>query len=852
MVLDPGTVGIVLEGGGKSVPVWIENGIEGISEQSLNPQSVFAAAGGPGRYGDYEPGFAFAEQRTWEGGRANEFFTDDPTRYLDSKGAWTLTPGKLAPAPLWRFGRGYRPNGDDFVLPGNMTWRPLYGDNLFIDIPYTPATNITADKVYVHLRRVGYPQNGLTLELCSDDGFGAPGSVLQTATVDRSVITDVLSVFHGFKFSGTQPLTGSTQYHIKIYGDTTNDRDSHWEIGTDADVAGGLTSQDGSSWSTTNYTAYYRVTGVDAKCYHLPFVIDEQQYFVSIYRDSTASKVYMVGVRGKATAASATTLTNSNAALGTNGEYVGARIKIIRGTGRGQVRVIQSHTATSITVDTWDITPSTDSEYIVYETDRLTEVSTTGLGVVTDVVVYDNIAIFAQGESVNIRKMRFNAGASPPAHEFADDGSNRASLLEFGYVAGQGVLWRGTNSTAVTVSRSNKVTWGNNHSFGSAIAVGSASAPITNLLHYTNPGNAVSRLAVFKTSENGFIDDDKWYRDNLNIGAFPEATNGVAATVHGLYKFYNWSNSMERQYGDAVDDIDPNREAGMPAGRQGYISCVEAHPVGIILGIDAGVDGTSSVLFFDGNFYHEIYRAFETGKRIRSLVWQPNQGGKKFLWVGVGDDLIYLEFPRATRNPLADPTQRYMWEVSVVSSVHDLGNSSMYKLWKDLAFVTKNFDGRNVKGYLDIRVDGDIDSDRWTHIEAGEIRNSPIEVVKILKGGAQQFQYRIRALSNNATVPPIFNGITVKAVGQTPYASQFTFWGSFGPVATELEASSEDALPLFTDGGRQALVWTVSECVLERLIGKKCMVSVAQVNPQYSTDSRDNTQAQLILRVLDD
>ena len=849
MVLEPGTVDIVLEGGGKSVPVWIENGIEGISEQSLNPQSFLAAGGGPGRYGDYEPGFAFAEQRTWEGGRANEFFTDDASRYLDSKGAWTLTPGKLGPAPLWRFGKGYRPNLAEFVLPGNMTWQTIYGDNLYIDIPYTPSATITADKIYLHVRRVGWPQT-LTVELCDDSG-GEPDNVLKTATVDTDTITDVLSVFHGFDFSGTQELTGSTQYHIKIYGDSSDNRDSHWNVGVDAGGSGGLTSSDGTVWAAADFSAYYRVAGVDAKCYHIPFLLDEQQYFVSVYRDGTASKVYMVGARGKATAGAATTLTDSNAAFGTSDEFVGARVKIIRGLGRGQQRVISAHTGTVLTVPTWDVTPDNTSEYIIYETDRLSEVATTGLGVVAGVAVYDNIAHFAQGESVNIRKMRFNPGASPPAHEFADDGSNKASLLEFGYVDGAAVLWRGTNAATVTVSSAPRVGWGTGHTFATAIPVGSYGAYITNLLHYTEPGSNVSRLAVFMTSENGFVHAGKWYRDNLNIGAFPESTNGLAAIVHGLYKYFNWSNSVERQYGDAVDDIDPNRDAGMPAGRQGYISCGEAHPVGMIFGVDAGDDGTSSVMFFDGNFYHEIYRAFEVGKRIRSVVWQPNEGGKKFLWISVGDDLVYLEFPRATRNPFADPTQDYMWEFSMVSSVHDLGNSSMYKLFKDMAFVSKNFDGINVKGYLDVRVDGDIDSDRWT-IEAGEIRHSPIEVARILIGGAQQFQYRVRALSNNATVPPIFNGITLKAVGQTPYASQFTFWGNFGPVATELDASSEDKLAFIKDGSRVARVWTVSECVLEDLIGKKCLISVAQNRPQYSTDNRDNVMAQLILRVLDD
>src|SRR3990167_5216325 len=98
-----------------------------------------------------------------EGGRALEFFTDDQTRYLDSNGAWTLTPGKVAPAPQWFFGTGYRPNLSQFVLPGNVTWRPLYDETRYVDRAVTMDDAITADKVYVWVRRVGEKPGDLTV-----------------------------------------------------------------------------------------------------------------------------------------------------------------------------------------------------------------------------------------------------------------------------------------------------------------------------------------------------------------------------------------------------------------------------------------------------------------------------------------------------------------------------------------------------------------------------------------------------------------------------------------------------------------------------------------------------------------
>lgn len=852
---------IVIDNGRYSIPVWVRNGLKGLREFSQSPGSLFVAGGGAGKYGDAEPGFAFMEQRDWSGGRGLDFFGDDQTRYNDSKGTWSLTPGKIGPAPQWFFGSGYRPGLSEFDLPGNVTWRPLYGGTQYVDRLITPSATITADKAAFWIRRVGTPQSSLTFELCSDD-TGSPDTVLKSATVSTSTITDLLSVFYEFDFTGTQSLTGSTPYHLKIYGGDSDTRDGHWEVAVDSTNGDdGLYSEDGSSWTIASYAPYYRVVGEDIKAYHMPFYLDEVLYWVSIYRDGTSSRVWMNGKRGVATSTSATTLTDSGASFGSSSEYVGARVRIIRGKGAGQSRSIVSHTGTALTVSTWDITPDTTSQYIIYKTPRYTEVTTTGLGVVTDVTVLNNIAYFAQGEATNIRKMRFNPAT--PAHEFTDDGTNKASLLTEGYYADTpvAVLWRANNDAtaagANTVSRANAAAWGGSHSFGTAIKVGNGNYPITNIIDGSNDN--ASRLFVFKTGENGFVQSDKWYRDNVDIAAFPEATNGLAAKVHGLYKFSNWSWSLERQYGNAIDDLDPNREAGFPPGRQGYISAVESHPVGVLLAIDAGDTGTSSVQFFDGFNYHEIFRAPGVGKRIRSLIWQPNAEDKKFLWISCGDDLIYMEFPRHHRDPYKDDTQKFMHEFSFVSATYDMTNSSIYKVWKDIRFVTKNLSGADgIKLRLDYQLDNNIGTDNWltvlpdTNADVATVSQSPSQTVKLYIGGSQQLRYRIRGYTTDATVPPIINGITVKGVGQMPIKYVATFWANFGPVASSLGAANENAVEIVTDAARTATVWTIDDCVYKRLIGRRVLVSIGQINPDYTTDERDNAQVQMQLVGLDD
>lgn len=79
------------------------------------------------------------------------------------------------------------------------------------------------------------------------------------------------------------------------------------------------------------------------------------------------------GDSGTATAGAAATLTDSGKAWGTNmwsGSTTSAMhwmVKITGGTGSGQIKQIQSNTATVLTVDgNWVTNPSTDSTYIIY------------------------------------------------------------------------------------------------------------------------------------------------------------------------------------------------------------------------------------------------------------------------------------------------------------------------------------------------------------------------------------------------------------------------------------------------------------------------------------------------------
>ena len=101
----------------------LDGGPRGIQEVPQQASSLVFNPG-QGRYGDGQHGLSHLEQRDWTGGRAQENFVDDGTRFFDSQALWSLTPDILLPAPQWNLAQaGYAPGERD--LPGDMAWVPL-------------------------------------------------------------------------------------------------------------------------------------------------------------------------------------------------------------------------------------------------------------------------------------------------------------------------------------------------------------------------------------------------------------------------------------------------------------------------------------------------------------------------------------------------------------------------------------------------------------------------------------------------------------------------------------------------------------------------------------------------------
>jgi hypothetical protein len=833
---------IALSDGAQTWGLLLDGGIRGIRELVYTPDTkdIFRV-----------------EQRTWDGGRGLDDFSEDPTRFFDSMNLWSLTPGRIMPAPLWRFAKGYR-NADGYWLHYNETdtsstppwkqfdWAALLGNQRYLGKQFTASASYNADKVYVWVRRRGNPGT-LSIKLYTK-GVTYPDTELESVDITTSTITDTVGVFQVADWSGTRALTSGTNYFIVAVGDSNDNQANHWEIATSG--GSGVSSADGITWASSSPYGgpYFRIVDADAPCKWHFFEMGGALYAVAEYADGTASKLFINGDRGKATSATITATTISfdhdfgpqlveaiydsaggfsaagfavgqtisvSGSTSNDGNYTityvsdyylyvsedvvdeaagasititataqpsslsdtdqswdddiwtNAMVRITAGTGKGQYRKISGNGSAVIVVDTnWDIEPSTDSEYVIYSTNRFTELTTTGItGAVKDVCVFNNIALFAQGDGTDMRRMRFNASASPPAHEYEDDTGNKADLLLTHYKPGTGVqIWRALNGTTMAVSRSDPAAWGTPLSFGTGVEIGDQTYDMTNIVGFG------SVILVCKEDSVWRVITDKAEPIDPGLKALANPNNGKGATTHGVFFYFNWDHSIERLFGRTLDDIGPWKDEGLPYGRRGYVEDIIGVAGWIIAALNAD-DGTSSVLIWNDYGLHEIFRAWEAGQRVRSVHWQACPGANPRLWISVGGDIVCMEFPKNTLNPIQDSGMLYQPEAVLVSSTFDLRKADLSKMFKEIRAQMESL-GEDAYIGLDYQVDDFVGTSTW--VDAGTFFNTLDDTKSILEGNRKRIRCRLRLMTKDVRTPAVINAMSLYGFTRTPVKRQWT------------------------------------------------------------------------------
>lgn len=726
------------------------------------------------------------EQNSFHAGRGAEVWLPNANYVYDTMNAWDSTPNKLHPAPLMQWTKGLRDAEMNMPQAGDThKWIPLYPgsgsdpNRRYQSVSFTASASTNRERCFLILKKRGTPKgNLLTLEWCADSA-GSPSTVSKTVTKTVSDFADHISYYIEFKPSSVLAVTSGTAYHIKIYGAANDTPNDCWEVLCD-NAAAGKNSSDNSSWSATTYSPYYRITDEDVNQNIFVFPFDGAQYAVTSRVDRGNSKLYIHGNRGKATAGASTTLTDTGA-----GQYGGTwttdmwanyKIRIIRGTGQGQVRTVSSNTGTVITVSVaWDINPSTDSEYYIYGGSQWKEITGHGLGWVSAKPKYANGTMyFPQNDTVNIRIIQLNySNANDHGFDAESTNNNRAWFLcpsfdsSLGPImvrANQAATASGApNGSAISIGKApsspngTPTPFGTDLTFQTSILIGDNTFRITGIYDHQNTLYVAKEDSLFTVSGNVPV--------KLSYGAdsSPNILNGVAACTGADTNFYIAAeHDVFMITGGSSTPMNIN--FNIPSSRSGYVVDMTSEKGWLFAALDAGTSGDSSIMrmTLSDRSWHEQIRSFATGRQIRSVAWMNLVDTRPQLVYECAGELLYQEMPLFGVRPIQDSGMAYQHEAIIELPTIDMLNTNP-KFYSFLEISSKKLAnasnpaafGREVA--LDYQLNDNVGSATW--IRAGSFGISPHDKVALNLASQFKLRPRLRIESNQASNPPIIENV---------------------------------------------------------------------------------------------
>lgn len=808
-------------------------------------RTALKTTSGDTTYSDFQAPWASIAQSSFIGGRASKDFDtsgSSNTRYADGYRVNSLF-GRLVNGPQDVLTKGYRKQ--DFNLPGSVEFITLQdGDMKFLAVQFTASASYNAETLSLLIRRRGTPRAPLSFEICNDNA-GDPGTVIFDGEYTVDMIKDTVSVLRDVELIGVNLVYG-TKYWVKVSSTDATTRD-YWQIGTERKLTDTKQSVDNTTWSLSSHNLYFRLRDTDTETSKHLFQYKYSQFLIINATDNTAPKLYINGDRGVAdpNTTDLATLIDATKAWAIN-EFVGAIVLITGGTGMNEAqpwRTIMGNNATTLTVDMpWVITHDTTTEYAIIGSDIWNEITGHGIASsVTDVLPTADNLYFALGDGANIRRGNWYNNAGAATWRWADDGTNKAAFLKSVWSGAQGLsIWKANNKDAnskVSVSKAPIVTTWGDMTFANTVTFSDQLGQITGLEEYGDPNT----LFVLRAGALFYIAEITGNPPSYTAVEIPlremhtvmEDNNGRAHTVNGVYLYFSLGfGGIERYLGSQLDDVGPNNDEGLPPERSGTVSKLLSHPGRYFAAIDAGADGYSSVLAWNGAGYHEIYRAPQPGMRIKELGFQVINGiSPDRLWVSVGGDIIWLHFPSGIVSTMRDKAMRFVHEAVFESSWITAGLVDVFKYYKSIKLFTENLKKDSITVEADYKIDNE---EGWTAITDNEVFDiSPVEEVNIVPSqkrpvtlslqsaigvNAKRFKYRLRMMTDDNRQTPDISTIVVETIYRITVKYSYVFSARFDDQnnlrgepevmdyeerITTLDRWAEQAVPLIMRGKKK-------------------------------------------------
>ncbi len=408
-------------------------------------QSPFIAVFGNVKYDDDNPPYGTMIQQDWSGGRGQEDFEDDTTRYYDAVGIDSIN-GKtgLILNGLPAYATGFHTVQEDWGA--DVTWRGLYDTSLYISEKFTTTSAWNTDTItcyaYARIRKVGSPTSSLYFKVYSNSSNKPSAAVVASAAIPYTSVTDTLGVVIKFTLATGTDLANSTAYHVVIYASANGTAANHWEVGCDAASTTSCISANGSTWTvTTGYAPHYRFySTADKKFIAHFFEYKGALYIATQPDDGTKGQLYLNGWRGACDSNSAdlTYLNDATAPGFAADELIGCVAKITEGNAARvdkTWREISDNTTTAIECsEDWDVAHTTYDSYVILGSNKFNLVDSKYLGsdiftqpisdaAVTNGIVYmTNLKDSTRAEKVGAAKFHCYNSVGTWTNEFGPTG----------------------------------------------------------------------------------------------------------------------------------------------------------------------------------------------------------------------------------------------------------------------------------------------------------------------------------------------------------------------------------------------------------------------------------------------
>ena len=290
---------------------------------------------------------------------------------------------------------------------------------------------------------------------------------------------------------------------------------------------------------------------------------------------------------------------------------------------------------------------------------------------------------------------------------------------------------------------------------------------------------------------------DRINLDELEVTA--DEWNGSAVETSDVYLLWSWLNGLQRHYNTQLEGKGPDHDEGMPENMRGRITSIVAYPGSFFVCIDAK-DGYSSIMMYNGNGWHNLYRAPNPGERIHDIAFQPIYGNRPDrLWAQVGENVIWLSMPSKILYALQDPDAEYTHEGIVVSAWITGGMAEVDKLWQSLSIMADYLDKKTCWIEADYQLD---DEEIWHPIK-NLYTHSPQQEEDFAgedeSVNGKKLRVRLRLQSSDIHKTPKVNVVLVKSVGRVDIKYSYGFHFRNIKYKPDLQGEYEEIEPYELD-----------------------------------------------------